>query len=76
MKLSVSIPERDLQTLDDCVRELGLPSRSAAVQRAIGLLRQPALERDYAAAWREWASDGDEPAWDAVTGDGFDDASR
>lgn len=76
MKLSVSLPERDVQTLDEYAREQGLPSRSAVVQRAIALLRHPALERDYGAAWLEWESAGDEPDWDTAVGDGLTDASR
>jgi hypothetical protein len=56
--------------LDEYARTSGLKSRSAAVQHAIGLLRHPELERDYAAAWAEWESSGEQAAWD-VTGNGL-----
>ena len=76
MKLSVSISDDDLAILDDCAHEAGLPSRSAAVQRAIQLLRHANLEDDYAAAFEEWASSGEQAEWETVTGDGLTDDAR
>lgn len=72
MKLSVSIPDEDVETLDGYVRESGLASRSAGVQAAIRLLRHPHLEDDYAAAWAEWEDSADAAAWAPVIGDGLD----
>ena len=63
-------------TLDDFARASGLPSRSAAIQFAIRLLRHPDLEQDYAAAWEEWESSGEEEAWEATGADGLADAAR
>ena len=54
MKLSISLPERDVELLDDYVRTRRVKSRSAAVQRAVDLLRAADLSDDYAAAWAEW----------------------
>lgn len=71
MKLSVSLSEEDIAVLDEYVRTFGLRSRSAAVQHAIRLLRHPDLEQDYAAAWAEWESSGEQAAWESVTGDGL-----
>lgn len=76
MKLSVSLPADDVATLDEFVRSAGLPSRSAALQRAIQMLRLADLEQDYRAAWEEWESGGDHEAWDAAAGDGLVDAAR
>ena len=53
-KLSVSLSEEDVATLDEYARTAGLKSRSAVVQRAIRLLVAPDLEDDYEAAWEEW----------------------
>jgi Arc/MetJ-type ribon-helix-helix transcriptional regulator len=75
MKLSVSLPEEDVATLDEYARAAGLKSRSAAVQRAIRLLRQRDLEQDYAAAWAEWESSGAQD-WEVTTADGLADAAR
>lgn len=69
--MSVSLTEDDLRTLDQYARDQQLPSRSAAVQRAIALLRAPALEQAYAAAWDEWDSSPDAAVWDVTTGDGL-----
>ena len=44
-------------------------SRSAALQRAIRLLRASELTESYAAAFREWSDDPDSDAWDTATGD-------
>ena len=71
MKLSISLSEADVAALDEHVRAAGLPSRSAAVQRAIRLLTQRQLEQDYAAAWAEWNDSGDREAWEGVTADGL-----
>ena len=76
MKLSVSLPDEDVATLDDYARSQGLRSRSAALQRAIRMLRNPELEQDYAAAWDEWEASGEEAAWEATAADGLADATR
>lgn len=76
MKLSVSLPDEDVATLDAFARTAGLPSRSAALQHAIRLLRLPELERDYEAAWDEWEGSGEQAAWSATSADGIVDAAR
>ena len=76
MKMSVSIPDEDVRFLDEYAREQGLESRSAAVHRAVRLLRTAELAEAYQAAWEEWNS-GDATAWDRTAGDGVaDDATR
>ncbi|MFZ1179131.1 MAG: ribbon-helix-helix domain-containing protein [Mycobacterium sp.] len=76
MKLSVSLSEDDVRVLDAYVKRMGLPSRSAAVQRAIRMLRYPALEDDYGHAWAEWSTAGEDDVWENATADGFGDAAR
>lgn len=76
MKLSVSLPEEDVAILDEFARSAGLPSRSAAVQHAVRMLRLPDLEDDYEAAWQEWESSGDHEAWSVAAADGTGDAAR
>lgn len=76
MKLSVSLPVDDVAVLDDFAKAAGLPSRSAALQYAVRLLRHPDLEQQYAAAGEEWQDSADDTAWDAANADGIDDASR
>jgi len=71
MKVSVSLPGEDIRFLDEYAREQGLDSRSAALHRAVRLLRTADLMGTYEAAWEEWAADGDAPLWESTTGDGL-----
>jgi Arc/MetJ-type ribon-helix-helix transcriptional regulator len=76
VKLSISLSEEDVALIDEYVRAAGLASRSAAIRRALHLLRQPELEQDYAQAWEEWAASGEQAAWDSTAGDGMSVAPR
>ena len=73
MKLSVSIPDDDVEFIDTYASTHGLESRSGVVQRALTLLRTSDLGKDYAAAWAEWEGSGDAELWDSVVGDGLAD---
>ena len=70
MKLSVSIPDRDLEFIDRYADDHAIPSRSGVVHRAVSLLRAAELGQDYAAAWDDWTAD-DAAAWDSTTADGM-----
>ena len=70
MKVSVSLPGEDVQYLDDYAKEQGLESRSAALHRAIRLLRTAELGATYEAAWTEWETQGDAGLWESTTSDG------
>jgi Arc/MetJ-type ribon-helix-helix transcriptional regulator len=72
MKISVSLPDDDVEFLDQCARSIGTGSRSAVIQRAIRLMRAAELGPAYARAWDEWAADGEASAWEAVLGDGIE----
>ncbi len=67
MKLSVSLPDEDVEYLDTYARMQGLASRSAALQKAVRLLRASELGAAYEDAWAEWAGSDDGEVWD---GDG------
>lgn len=71
MKLSVSLPDEDVEFLDEYARTQGYDSRSAVVHRAVRLLRSAELGESYADAWREWSDSGDAAAWDRAIGDGL-----
>ncbi|HEU5423675.1 MAG TPA: antitoxin [Nitrolancea sp.] len=66
-KLSISLPDDDLEFLD----ELNADSRSAAIHAAIELARSLSLVDDYTAAYDEWVESGDAELWEAVVGDGL-----
>jgi hypothetical protein len=76
VKLSVSLSDDDVAVLDAYVERVGLPSRSAGVQRAVQMLRWPTLEEDYANAWQQWSADDHSDAWEGTVGDGVSDAAR
>jgi Arc/MetJ-type ribon-helix-helix transcriptional regulator len=71
MKLSVSLPEDDVAFLDAYARDQGIESRSAAVHRAVGLLRTTQLAEAYEDAWETWSASDDAAAWEASTADGL-----
>ena len=71
MKVSVSLPGEDVQFLDAYTREQGLDSRSAALHRAVRLLRASELGGAYESAWGEWTADGEADPWESTTADGL-----
>jgi Arc/MetJ-type ribon-helix-helix transcriptional regulator len=71
MKVSVSLPGEDVQFLDDYAKEQGLESRSAALHRAVRLLRTAELGGMYEAAWEEWAAEGEAALWETTIHDGL-----
>lgn len=72
MKVSVSLPDEDVAYLDEYTRTQGLPSRSAALHKAVRLLRASELGAAYEDAWSDWASSDDAELWDGVAADGDD----
>jgi len=71
MKVSLSIPEVDVEFLDTYAHDHGIASRSAAVQRAIGLLRASELGDAYELAWQEWEESGEAELWESTVADGL-----
>ena len=72
MKVSVSLPDEDIEFLDAYARSVGARSRSAVLQRAVRLLRATELGPAYAQAWQDWETGGDSEVWESVSGDGLD----
>ena len=70
--MSVSLPEDDVEFLDEYARRLGGRSRSAVIQRAVRLLRATELGPAYAQAWEEWEAGHDAELWDKTSDDGLD----
>jgi Arc/MetJ-type ribon-helix-helix transcriptional regulator len=71
MKVSLSIPSVDVEFLDSYAHEHGIESRSAAVQRAIALLRASELGDAYEQAWEEWEESGEAELWEPTAADGL-----
>jgi Arc/MetJ-type ribon-helix-helix transcriptional regulator len=72
MKVSVSLPEDDVEFLDAYAQAQGIESRSAAVRKAVGLLRVSELGDAYEEAFRAWDDEAEADAWEAVVADGLD----
>ena len=71
MKLSVSLPVEDVSYLDAYAQAQGLESRSAAVHKAVRLLRSSELGAAYEDAWTSWAASDDADLWENTTADGL-----
>ncbi len=71
MKLSVSLPDEDVEFLDAYAAEQGYGSRSAVVHKAVRLLRGAELGAAYEDAFSEWDDSGEAEAWDLTVGDGL-----
>jgi Arc/MetJ-type ribon-helix-helix transcriptional regulator len=71
MKVSVSLPEEDVDFLDRYAKKEGYESRSAVVHKAVRLLRASGLGAAYEEAWREWAASGEEKLWETTSADGL-----
>jgi Arc/MetJ-type ribon-helix-helix transcriptional regulator len=72
MKVSVSLPEEDIEFLDSYVKDHGAGSRSAALHEAVALLRAAQIANAYEDAWGSWTSSDDAEVWDAALADGLD----
>ncbi len=71
MKVSVSLPDDDIEFLDSYAQNQGVRSRSAVLHKAVGLLRAAQLADAYEEAWDSWASSADATAWETVAADGM-----
>ena len=70
VKLSVSLPDDDIAFLDEYTTSHGVPSRSAALQQAVALLRAQELSGSYTDAWAEWEPEAQ--VWEPTVADGLD----
>lgn len=75
MKVSVSLPDDDVEFLDSYAEREGFASRSAVVHKAVRMLRATELGAAYEDAWAEWATGDDSSVWETTTADGLTDAT-
>ncbi len=71
MKLSVSLPEEDVEFLDAYAAAEGFGSRSAALHSAVRLLRATQLGPAYEEAFSDWEQSGAAAEWDITASDGL-----
>jgi Arc/MetJ-type ribon-helix-helix transcriptional regulator len=72
MKVSISLPEDDVEFLDAYAQSQGIESRSAVVHKAVRLLRVSELGEAYERAFTSWDDEGEAEIWDAATADGLE----
>ncbi|MGH2789206.1 MAG: ribbon-helix-helix domain-containing protein [Actinomycetota bacterium] len=70
MKVSVSLPDEDVEFLDSYAAAQGNVSRSAVVHKAVRLLKASGLGAAYEQAWAEW-EDTEASVWEQTVADGL-----
>jgi Arc/MetJ-type ribon-helix-helix transcriptional regulator len=70
MKVSVSLPDEDVEFLDEYAHAQGMRSRSAVLHKAVRLLRGAELGPAYEDAFLSW-EESEDAAWDVTAGDGL-----
>ncbi len=70
MKVSVSLPDEDVEFLDEYASVQGIASRSAALHKAVRLLRASELGPAYEQAWEQW-SESEAATWEPAVDDGL-----
>ncbi len=76
MKVSVSLPDADVEFLDAYAEREGFGSRSAVLLKAVRLLRGSQLGPAYEDAWETWATSDDGTLWETTAADGLANAAR
>jgi Arc/MetJ-type ribon-helix-helix transcriptional regulator len=71
MKLSVSLPDGDVEYLDAYALAQGHKSRSAVIHKAVRALRATELGGAYEDAWDVWESAGEAATWESAMDDGL-----
>ena len=71
MKVSVSLPEEDVEFLDSYAQSQSFPSRSAVLHKAVRLLRGAELGPAYEDAFLEWERSREAATWNLTVGDGL-----
>jgi Arc/MetJ-type ribon-helix-helix transcriptional regulator len=72
MKVSISLPDDDVEFLDAYAQSQGIESRSAVVHKAVRMLRVSELGEAYEEAFTSWEDEGEAAVWDALTADGVE----
>ena len=72
MKVSVSLPDNDVEYLDAYATAQGFASRSAVLHKAVRLLRASELGSAYEEAWDDWDASDEKVLWGVSSADGLD----
>jgi Arc/MetJ-type ribon-helix-helix transcriptional regulator len=69
VKVSISLPDDEVEFLDSYAQAQGLPSRSAVLHKAVRLLRAAELAPAYEDAFASWDKSEDALDWDVTARD-------
>ena len=67
----MSLPNEDVEFVDQYAKKEGYESRSAVFHKAVRLLRASQLGAAYEEAWREWADSAEDKMWESTSADGL-----
>jgi Arc/MetJ-type ribon-helix-helix transcriptional regulator len=71
MKISISLQDEVVEYVDSCVKLQRAANRSAAIQKAIRLMKMMEMAPQYQAEWQEWEKSEDAGLWDNALSDGL-----
>jgi Arc/MetJ-type ribon-helix-helix transcriptional regulator len=71
-KISVSLPDADVEFLDRRVAVGYYESRSAALHAAVARMRDDELAEEYQSAFEEWRNTEEAELWDGTVSDGLE----
>lgn len=71
MKVSVSLPDEDVEFLDTYAQTEGFQSRSAVLHKAVRLLRGTKLDAAYEEAFQDWEETEEASDWEVTVDDGI-----
>ena len=71
MKVSVSLPDEDVEFLDAYAQTEGFQSRSAVLHKAVRLLRGTTLDAAYEEAFQDWEGTTEASGWEVTVNDGI-----
>ena len=76
MKVSVSLPDEDVEFLDRYAASSGHRLSIRRTPQGRPPAQGDGVGPAYEQAWADWASDDDSDLWETTTGDGLADAAR
>jgi Arc/MetJ-type ribon-helix-helix transcriptional regulator len=73
MKISVSLPDADIEFIDRYAECHDVKTRSSVLHKAVKLLQEDDLGDAYEEAFIEWEESGEGAVWDRALRDGLED---
>ena len=68
----MSVKESWLEFIERYREVHAVKSRSEVIERGLAALEQLELQKQYHAAYKEWAESGEQEVWEVTAGDGLE----